>query len=199
MDKNYIEQQLKALNKNRILIVGMGGSGKDYLQDTLSYQFNMNPILKYTSRPKRDYETDNVEYKFHFLEDMIILKRTNQFRFVENFEFINKDDEYCNIIYGIAKYDWDNKQNNVAIVSPYYIEQLTKSERNDCLIVFLNIDKEIIRERLGNRSDNDNKRRFENDYKYYQTVKDFDIEITNHLFTILDLFTPLQTLINKNK
>ena len=55
------------------LIVGETGSGKD----TVVKELNMNPVISYTTRPKRDTETNGKEHYFISDKEMDQLEKSN--------------------------------------------------------------------------------------------------------------------------
>lgn len=58
--------------KYKILaLFGKSGSGKDAIFKYLSRNYNVNPIISYTSRPKREREQDGIDYHFITVDDFI--------------------------------------------------------------------------------------------------------------------------------
>lgn len=64
-------------NKYKIIVLfGESGAGKDTIQTRMSSLFPkvLNPIISCTTRPKRDYEVDGIDYHFlseHEIKEMI--------------------------------------------------------------------------------------------------------------------------------
>lgn len=48
----------------RIILVGETGTGKGYIQNKICERYNMDRVVTYTTRPKRDNEQDGVDYHF---------------------------------------------------------------------------------------------------------------------------------------
>lgn len=47
-----------------LVLFGKSGAGKDTICKALCQRFNINKLIRITSRPKREHETDGVEYFF---------------------------------------------------------------------------------------------------------------------------------------
>ena len=82
-------------NKYKVLaLFGKSGAGKDTIQKWLTTNYNMNGIISCTTRPKRDYEKDGVDY--HFLsneefaqkceENGIVHRNNDIFAYIHKFE-----------------------------------------------------------------------------------------------------------------
>ncbi len=88
------------MENNKIIIIGRGGSGKDYLRKKLvkkGYTYG----ISFTSRPPREEEIDGVDYFFRTKKEIEELKSTNSFVELQKFngwyygithsEFTSKD------------------------------------------------------------------------------------------------------------
>ena len=79
---------------------------------------------------------------------------------------------------------WDNSI--VFIMTPSGISQISEQEREDCVVVYLNIDEDVRRERMRKRSDggfDKIDRRIEADNKDFKGfIEKVDIVITDPLF-----------------
>lgn len=166
----------------KIIIVGPGASGKDYLFDYLSKHFTRG--IKTTSRPKRDGEIENYTY---YYTDNEWFNASIKFDFDEDDKIIiwqhfEKQDWY----YGYTKKELDNKK--IFIMTPYEINNFYGHLDNP-FIIYMNIDREIRKKRLLNRSDEDSiKNRLESDDKSFQDFDKYDIQITDPEFNCDEIF-----------
>lgn len=136
----------------RVIIYGRGASGKDTLKD----RFRQNGIrcdVSVTTRPMRPGETNGVQYDF--VDDSW-------------FDFLVKEDKikyYVDIKsstgrwrYGTTKESWD--QGGVFIATPDVVnaqsEWLTNKEKKESVFLLLDIPREVSKNRLEERMDNDN-------------------------------------------
>ena len=62
-----------------IILTGESGSGKSSIQTALQNQFNVKPIVTYTTRQKRDGEFDGVDYHFVSLDEFGAMCDDNKF------------------------------------------------------------------------------------------------------------------------
>lgn len=58
------------MNKKILVLFGKSGAGKDTICKALCQRFDINKLIRTTSRPKREHETDGVEY---FFQDQLTL------------------------------------------------------------------------------------------------------------------------------
>lgn len=108
---------MKKMNKIKLIaIIGRSASGKDYLfQQALKNNLNLNPVIHYTTRPRRGGEVDGRDYFF-----------------VTETEFQQKEDncEFFSITsfrgwrYGIDSHSFDPSKVNIGIFNPFEISQL---------------------------------------------------------------------------
>lgn len=166
--------------KNKIILVGAGGSGKDYLATYLSKYLKKN--VSYTTRPMREGEINGKDY--HFISIDEFENKINEGYWHEYNMFIPEKKWF----YGSSKENFNNCQ--LFIKEPYGVSQLTKQERKNSLIVYLNIDEDTRRERMSKRKNNADKieRRIESDKKDFENFMDFDIEIKDPNFDIEKLY-----------
>lgn len=159
--------------KDKVIIVGHGASGKDYLSDYLVNESFIKNI-SYTTRPIRENEVAGQTYHYITVEDFKDKIETNYWH--EYNVFVN--DWY----YGSSKEEFI--KSNLFIKEPNGVSLLSKQERNRCYIIYVNIDENIRRDRLSLRNDTDSiERRLEGDRKDFKDFKDYDLMITNSYFT----------------
>lgn len=102
------------MNKTKIIaLIGKSGAGKDtLLKDAIdSLSPDLHGIIKYTTRPKRENEIDNVDY--HFMIDADF----NAMQFLE-FACFN------NWYYGTAFESIEKDKVNIGVFSPEGVRQL---------------------------------------------------------------------------
>lgn len=153
----------------KIIIVGPGGSGKDYLRRRM-VERGFTYGISHTTRPKRDGEVDGEDYYFtdrKFFED-------NEDKFLELQTF--------NVWkYGITKKEFQEK--DLFILSPAGLRSLPTEIREKCFVIYLNPPGKVRLERLNARNDADDaERRFVGDIRDFFEFSDYDIIITNEDF-----------------
>jgi guanylate kinase len=155
--------------KGKIIIVGPGGSGKDFLRKKM-VERGFDYGVSFTSRPPRDEEKEGIDYYYRDV----------------NFFESNKDiflelQEFNEWKYGISKGEFSIK--NLFILSPAGLKSLPKSFRDDSFVIYLNPAEDTRVKRLKERNDADDvKRRLIADQKDFFEFSDYDIMITNEDF-----------------
>lgn len=114
-----------------IALVGEAGSGKDSLAEALVDQlrdegFKAHEVVSYTTRPKRDYEIEGVDY--HFVLPNIMVDLILHDKILEAAEFNNW-------VYGTCIDDLDPNAINVEVLNPEGIESMSTDKRIDMLVV----------------------------------------------------------------
>ena len=155
--------------KSRIILVGVGGSGKDFLKRKFMER-GWIPCITHTTRPMRSTETDGVDYHFTNPEEFQELVKSD--KLLEHHQFNGW-------YYGTDANEFENA--NLLIISPVTIRNVMTPEfRKNSLIIFLDIPETIRRERLNLRSDADStERRIQSDIEDFKDFTDYDIRITN--------------------
>jgi len=156
--------------KNRIILVGKGGSGKDYLRIMLENELSLVYCVSHTSRPIRDKEEDGIDYYF-----------TDKNYFIDNPEKFYEYVEFNGWLYGTSVEGF--KKSDLLIMTPSGIKKLKAADRKDSFIVYIDIDKDTRRARLEGRKDADNtERRLATDDTDFSGFIDYDHTITNPNF-----------------
>ena len=129
--------------KEKVILLGPGGCGKDYLASYLLFKgFKKN--VSYTTRPPRKgKKTDGRDYYFISVEDFE--NKIGEFFWEEYNMFIPEKKWY----YGTSKQSYIDS--NLLIKEPTGVSQLSLAQRDECFIIFINIPEEIRRERLLKR------------------------------------------------
>ena len=160
-------------SSRKIIITGKGGSGKDYLVKLLKGK-GLTYSVSHTSRPPREGELNGLDYYFVTYDEAI--KMANKGEFYEYVEF-NK------WFYGTSLNEFNRA--NLFIMTPSGIAKLKPDDRKNSFIIFIDIDENILRERLSGRNDEDKaERRIDADREDFKNFSDFDCIITNPNFTI---------------
>lgn len=153
----------------KIIIVGPGGSGKDYLR-RIMVDRGFTYGVSHTSRPPRGGEEEGKDYYFRdikFFED-------NQDMFLELQTFNGWK-------YGISKKEFEEK--DIFILSPAGLRSISKEIREKSFVIYVNPGSEIRLERLHARNDADDvERRYIADIRDFFNFSDYDIMITNEDF-----------------
>lgn len=155
--------------EGKIIIVGPGGSGKDFLRKKMvnkGFEYGVS----FTSRPPREGEKDGIDYYY----------RDEDF-FQSNEDIFLELQEFNGWRYGISKGEFLIK--NLFILSPSGLKSLPKSFRDESFVIYLNPPVDIRKKRLFERNDADDvERRLIADHKDFFKFSDYDIMITNEDF-----------------
>lgn len=167
--------------KKRLILVGKGGSGKDHMRKMLQDE-GFRYCISHTTRPPRKDETNGVDYFFIGLDGAI-------------HDFILKNEFYEYVIFNEWLYGTSKDQfqkSNLFIMTPSGISKMDQGDRDESLIVYLDIDEPIRKHRLSMRRDADDvERRLNADEDDFKDFKNFDERITD------PFFRDLTSLINK--
>lgn len=169
---NFVQKKtnMKRATK-RIILVGHAASGKDYLAAKF-VERGFRKDISLTTRPMRDGEIPGVTY--HYVTKEIFLEAIERGKFYEHVEFNGW-------MYGTSMDDWQNA--DVFIMTPSGVSQIPDSDREDCVIVYLEIPEEIRRQRMDLRSDADTtERRLKADREDFKGFIDYDYRITDPTF-----------------
>lgn len=119
-----------------IALLGASGSGKSTLESVLSDKYNLEKIVSYTTREKRDYEVNNNDYVFTTYETFNDMIDDNLFA---------EYDEYSKQrLYGTLKTDYASG-NKVVVLTPNGLRQLKRNLPNH------NIYSVLVEAGLGTR------------------------------------------------
>ncbi len=173
----------------RIIIVGKGGSGKDYLRKNLE-MLGYNYCTSHTTRPPREGEVNGVDYFFISNSEAEGLISEDSF-----YEYVT----FNNWIYGTSKSEFYSSQ--LFIMTPSGLKKLLPEDRLESFVVYLDIDEDIRRNRLMQRNDADNvERRLGADHRDFEGFKDYDLIITNPTFdTFLEIIEESKIGIENDK
>lgn len=157
--------------KNRIILCGCAGSGKDYARIKLEKR-SFNYAISYTTRPPRDNESHGIDYFFITEEEFT--------------QMIDQEKFYEYVVFNEWYYGTTNKQfysDDVFIMTPHGISLIKPEDRKNSFIIFFDIDEDIRKERLMLRNDADKvDRRLEADRRDFENFTDYDLRITDPTF-----------------
>jgi guanylate kinase len=173
--------------REKIIILGKSGSGKDFLMRRL-IEKGLKGCLKMTTRPQRKHEVQMITY--NFVNESSFLDKLNQNDFLcyQTFNVTpdNKDPETW--YYGITKEEFNQSQ--VFIMTPGEFSNIDEETRKGCFVVYLDIDRDIRESRLFRREDKNDSiiRRLDADEIDFKDFRDYDLKITDPEFTADDVY-----------
>lgn len=150
------------MKKEKLILIGASGSGKDYYRKKIVEELGINYCPKFTTRPMREGEVEGVEYNFISDLEFDNLILDHKVLFYQRFMVNN-----CYWIYGYTIENYINS--DLVILTPNELECITNLENSKYLentcIVYLNISEAVRRSRIMKRSDSndDVDRRIESD------------------------------------
>ena len=153
----------------KLILVGKAAAGKDHLKQRLQKKgFNIG--VSHTTRKPRVNETDGVDY--HFVSEDEFESMIDRGEFIEYMEFNGW-------YYGQTEEDFNNA--DVMIMSKDGLDMLPLQYRDQCVVIYLDVDRATRIERLNYRNDvNDSiMRRMNTDEEQFKDFSDFDIRIKN--------------------
>jgi guanylate kinase len=124
--------------KKRIIIIGKGGSGKDYAKNILVKNGYLNDISLTTRKP-REGEVSGEIYDFISEESFLMLAENSNF--VQYNHFVSNNCYYGTTVESFNK-------NHVFIMSPEAMLALSQEDKDSSFILYLDISLDIRRERL---------------------------------------------------
>jgi guanylate kinase len=156
-------------NTGKIVIVGRGGSGKDFLRKKFEDR-GFKYCVSYTSRPIREGEEDGKDYRFTSIE-----------YFDDNFSDFYEIDKFNGWKYGTLIKDFNDS--NLFIMTPRGVNSIKEEDRKKCFVIFIDPPREIIKERLTQRKDTDSAdRRIDADNEDFFEFLNYDMRISNSDF-----------------
>lgn len=173
--------------REKVIILGKSGSGKDYLLRKL-VEKGLKPCIKWTTRPARKFEKQGVNYNFVSDSEFVQSINENKFLAYQEFQVTPEGKSPEKWYYGITLKEFENSQ--VLIMTPGEFKNITTEQRKDCFVVYLDIDRSVRESRLFKREDkNDSiKRRLDADEKDFQELTDYDLKVRDPEFTAEDVY-----------
>lgn len=173
------------MRKKRVIIVGKGASGKDHLRKMM-VEDGFNYCVSHTTRPMRSDEEEGIDY--YFVKDEVAYMMILEDLFLEHTNFNGW-------IYGTSKDEFH--KSNIFIMTPSGIAQLSKEDREESLIVYVNVSESIRKERMSKRRDADDViRRTKADGIDFVNFNDYDHVIADPFFNKVprELFSVLKKI-----
>lgn len=152
-----------------IVLTGKSSSGKDVIKKKLVSLHNYINIVRYTTRPKRKGEVDNIDY--HFISEKNFKQKIDESFFAE---WKSYNTEFGTWYYGTALEDLQKAEDNSVIILPPDSFREVKDKLNDKVIsIYIYSNNPTIKKRLIARGDNPDeaKRRLEHDNKDFKGVE----------------------------
>ena len=175
------------IKKEKIIIIGPSGSGKDFLMRKL-IERGLKGCLKWTTRPQRKHEQQGVTYNFVSDSQFTESIKENKFLAYQTFNVTPENREPETWYYGITLEEFQRAQ--VFIMTPGEFKNLTPEMRKGCFVVYLDIDRDIRESRLLGRQDKNDSitRRLDADDIDFGNFKDYDLKITDPEFLSDDVY-----------
>lgn len=168
----------------RVILIGPGASGKDYLKHELE-KVGFKCSVSHTTRNPRPGEVEGVSYYFINDEQFKSMIDNNEFR-----EWNKFADKWY---YGTTNVHFNAA--NLFIMTPSGIRALTPEERGESCVVYLNMSEEVRRARLMERQDKDEpERRLATDRVDFENYSDYDLMVTDPNFNAIDVLETIYLL-----
>lgn len=154
MNKKNLNSKI-LFSKRIVVLIGKSASGKDAIKEELCKNYEFQYVVPYTTRPMRENEVDGKDYHFIKEGDEDFRDRVVRGDFLEHrfFHFI-KDGKKCWVGYATPKIK-ERKGNFVIVNSIKGAEIIAARCRiNKCLIVYLDADDEVRKNRAIQRDKN---------------------------------------------
>lgn len=167
--------------KKRIILVGRAASGKDHLRKLLESK-NLVYATSYTTRPPRTGEVDGKDYFFISPDEFKLM--------------IEKNEWYEYVIFNTWYYGTTNKQfyhdGDILIMTPAGLSHVKGLDREQSLVIYLDMPEDVRRQRIALRNDADSaERRIAADNIDFKDFNNFDIHVTNPDFTIEQIISEI--------
>ena len=148
-----------------LIILGKTASGKSTIQKEL-VNYGFNPLVTYSTRPKRPNEIDGIDY--HFITTEEFYKKESEGFFAETTSYNTAHGLWC---YGSAIEDITDDK--ICVLNPSGYWQLLMNQNLDITTVYIDVKKRILKQRLKARGDNkkEYKRRLKADNVDFKGIK----------------------------
>jgi guanylate kinase len=164
--------------KKRLILVGKGGSGKDHLRKMLEEK-GFKYCVSHTTRPIRDGEENGKDY--WYINSSELPEMADKF-----YEGVYFNDWF----YGTSLEEFNSS--NLFIMTPKGISKVKPEDREESVILYINIDEETRKKRLESRRDADTvNRRLEADFQDFYDFTDYDLETTNPTFEVDEILSKI--------
>jgi guanylate kinase len=156
----------------RFILVGASASGKNHLQRKMQLQ-GAKVGVSFTTRPPRDGEVEGSDYYYITKDTFLQMERNG-----ELYEKVEYNDNF----YGLTKEEFKNC--DVVIMNAHGVGCITKEDREDSFVIYIDIPHEIRVRRMINRGWDEEtiKQRMADDIAEFSGFTDYDLKITNPNF-----------------
>lgn len=133
-----------------LVLVGKTCSGKNTIRDILVDEYDMDPVISYTTRPPRAGEENYVDYIFVSKNHFRILKEEGWFAETTAYTVANNDVYY----YASTLSDYEDGDNKVIILNPAGLKAVRKLGI-PIFAVMIDAPNKCLKERLMLRDDDE--------------------------------------------
>lgn len=156
-------------NHKRIILVGPGASGKDYMRKNLESR-GFKYAVSYTTRPSRPNEVEGEDYFFISSQTCRAMQSGSAF-----YELI----DFNGWSYGTTNEQFE--RDDIFIMTPTGLSHVSAEDRANSFVIYLDINETIRKERLEQRTmpGHSVEARLEADILLFEGFKDYDLKITN--------------------
>lgn len=176
--------------KERLIVLGKSGSGKDFMLRQISKK-GLIPGVKTTTRPQRNGEVQWETYDFVADSTFKEMIENDEFIVRQEFHVTPQDREPETWYYGLTRKEFERAQ--AFIMTPSELAMIDPETRKGCFVVYLDIDRSIRESRILRRRDmNDSiKRRLDADdldFMEFDKSGDYDLRVTDEEFNADDVW-----------
>lgn len=176
--------------KEKLILIGKSGSGKDYMVRQMSKK-GLTAGIKTTTRPQRNGEVQWVTYEFVADWTFKEMMDADEFIVMQDFNVTPQDRPQETWHYGLTRKEFERAQ--AFIMTPAELLMIDPETRKNCFVVYLDIDRKIREERILRRRDmNDSlKRRMDaddEDFSDFDKNGDYDLRVTDEDFNADDVW-----------
>jgi guanylate kinase len=173
--------------KEKLILLGKSGSGKDYLMRKL-VEKGLKGCLKMTTRPQRKFEKQGITYNFVNDNQFTKLIKENKFLAYQTFNVTPEGRQPEIWQYGVTLEEFNESQ--LFIMTPGEFSNIDEDTRKKCFVVYLDIDRSVRESRLFRREDRNDSiiRRLDADEIDFKDFRDYDLRITDPEFTVDDIY-----------
>ena len=163
-----------------LILIGQTASGKSTIKDILVEKADFEPIVTYTTRPKRRNERDGIDYHFITEEEFDAMDKLGMF--IETTEY---DADFGHCRYGSALDDYRGSDDKIIVLNPdgaKTVKELSERFGFEVVLVMIELDhSELVRRALarGDKPTEINRRIIADNHKFDQLVlsKIIDIKV----------------------
>jgi guanylate kinase len=166
--------------KKRVILVGKSAAGKDHARKICQQWLGLSYQTSFTTRPPRWEETHGHDYYYIDKNEFESMIKHDVW-----YEYVMFNDWY----YGTTREQFYTL-NSVFVMTPAGLSHLSEKDREESLVIYLDIDEEIRRNRMWERGGNADSvdRRIEADRVDFFEFNNYDEKIEDYYYSILDIW-----------